>query len=101
MAGIGAAHACPSRSRRRQSLHLYHGGNEVPRAIAAQDDGGGCGANRRLAHRSRIAFEATSTSGENRYSSLRRAQVLSSTVTAIPDVSGWVRPSTAIVSASG
>ena len=39
-------------------------------------------------HRSRIAFEATSTSGENRYSSIRRAPVLSSTVTAMPDVSG-------------
>ena len=40
-------------------------------------------------YHSRIAFEATSTSGANRYSSMRRAPVLSSTVTAIPEVSGW------------
>jgi hypothetical protein len=41
-----------------------------------------------LPHRSRMAWEATSTSGENRYSSMRRVPVLSSTVAAMPEVSG-------------
>jgi hypothetical protein len=39
-------------------------------------------------HRSRIARDATSTIGANRYSRTRRAPVFSSTVTAIPEVNG-------------
>jgi len=41
---------------------------------------------------SRIALPATSTSGENRYSRIRRLPVLISTVTVMPGDSGTSRP---------
>ena len=48
-------------------------------------------------HRSLPASEATSTSGENKYSRMRRLPVLISTVTAMPGTSGTSAPSTFIV----
>ncbi len=48
-------------------------------------------------HRSRIARDATSTRGEKTYSMRRRAPVFSSTVAAMPEVSGSSTPATEIV----
>jgi hypothetical protein len=48
MAGIGAAHAYASPFRRRQSLLLYRGGNEVFSTSLLTMIMVGCGANRRL-----------------------------------------------------
>ena len=47
-----------------------------------------------------MAREATSTRGENRYSIRRREPVLSSTVAAMPEVSGRSAPSTSMVETS-
>ena len=47
-------------------------------------------------HRSFRAPDVTSTSGENRYSRMRRLPVFTSTVTAIPGVRGAARPSISI-----
>ena len=54
----------------------------------------------RLRHRLHIAFEATSTSGTKDVRA-SRAPLLSSTVTAVPEVTGAATPSTEIVTASG